>query len=140
MIVQGSLSDLQLLAVIVPTPASSHSEDGLKTLDIQLMAFKVNSYPQNKAALSGAALNSTGTIPLYKAEAPSLRSNSRKASRTPRGYFPSGAVQIRLAKTSPGRATNHHIVPAMPPAKRTGRDPTSSREVSGGIRVLTKCS
>lgn len=74
--VQGSLSDLQLSAVIVPTPATSHSEDGLKTLDIQLMAFKVNSYPQNKAALSGAALSSTGTIPLYKAEAPSLRSNS----------------------------------------------------------------
>lgn len=94
------------------------------------MAFSVNSYPQKSAAISGTALNNAGTNPLYKAKAPSLRINSRKASRAPRGYFSSEAVQITFVNTSAARPTNHvhHTVPAMP-----------QRPPLGTLHHLVKC-
>lgn len=117
-----------------------YSEVGDKVFDIQLITFKVISYPQKSAAPSGAALSRTGTIPLYNAKTPSFRTNSLNASLTPLGYFPSGAVQIRLVNTSAGSPTNHQTVPAIPPAISTGRDPTSSRDVPAGRSALVRYS
>lgn len=44
-----------------------------------------------QAALAGNALNMTGVTPLYNANGPSFRINSRKTSRMPFLYVPCGA-------------------------------------------------
>ena len=61
-------------------------------LDLKFISFMEVSYPKNKEALDGAARNSVGTNPLYRAFGPSSRIRQRNTSRTPRGYVPSGAV------------------------------------------------
>lgn len=53
-----------------------------------------------QAAFAGNALKTTGVIPLYNANGPSLRINSRKTSRIPFGYNPGADVCKRLFNTS----------------------------------------
>lgn len=59
------------------------------------------SKPIKQAALAGNARSTTGVMPLYRADGPSLRINSRNTSRIPL-YAPAGAVCKRLFKTSAG--------------------------------------
>lgn len=60
------------------------------------------SKPMKQAALAGNARSTTGVMPLYKADGPSLRINSRNTSRMPL-YLPAGAVCKRLFRTSAGK-------------------------------------
>lgn len=57
------------------------------------------SKPMKQAALAGNARSTTGVMPLYNADGPSLRINSRNTSRMPL-YLPGGAVCKRLFNTS----------------------------------------
>lgn len=84
--------------------------------EILFKKFIQTSKPKKQAAFAGNALNITGTIPLYKASGPSRLINSRKTSRIPFLYVPSGAVWKRLLSTSAGIPIAQLLIPAQPPA------------------------